>query len=118
MATSTDKETLTLLLFASASSYAGTESLHLPAPTTLGAIFQTLETRFPGFLAKILSGAAVTLNLEYVDVSFPEVEPGREAEMALGLGLMWDEWNASLEGWRTPVKAGDEVGVIPPVSSG
>lgn len=111
--TTGDKEAFTLLLFASAASYTDTESLSLPAPTTLGDIFQTLEARFPGFLPKILSGAAVTLNLEYVDVSFPD--PQSESELD---AMAWSKWKTTLEGWSTPVKAGDEVGVIPPVSSG
>jgi molybdopterin converting factor small subunit len=106
--TTTTTGSFTLLLFASAASYTDSESLTLPAPTTLGDLFQTLEARFPGFLAKVLGSAAVTLNLEYVDVAFPE-------GAADGT---WDRWKQTLEGWNTPVAVGDEVGVIPPVSSG
>ncbi|KEF56986.1 uncharacterized protein A1O9_07176 [Exophiala aquamarina CBS 119918] len=115
------KETFTLLLFATAASYTDTESLSLPGPTTLGDVFQTLETRFPGFLRKILAGAAVTLNLEYVDVGFPQGEADSESELesqAEAMAWPWAEWKSTLEGWGTAVKIGDEVGVIPPVSSG
>lgn len=107
--------TFTLLLFASASSYTAdnTESLTLPAPTTLGTVFQTLEARYPGFLAKVLASAAVTLNLEYVDVAFPG-----PAEIEKKGDEVWERWKAELEGWAVVVAVGDEVGVIPPVSSG
>lgn len=125
--------TFTLLLFASASSYTAdnTESLTLPAPTTLGAVFQILEARYPGFLAKVLAGAAVTLNLEYVDVAFPAVAEIEEEMMMMRgkkgkgkgkddeeKGEVWERWNKEMEGWAVVVGPGDEVGVIPPVSSG
>lgn len=108
----TESGTCTLLMFAAASAYTDAESLTLPAPTTLGAIFHALEARFPGFLAKILGSAAVTLNLEYVDVVFPEVQ-GEQAEEE-----RWHRWQKELEGWSVEVRVGDEVGIIPPVSSG
>ncbi|KAK5051601.1 hypothetical protein LTR84_003253 [Exophiala bonariae] len=107
--------TCTLLLFAAASAYTDAESLTLAAPTTLGAIFRTLDARFPGFLPKILASAAVTLNLEYVDVVFPEMG---EAEGESENEERWERWQRDLEGWSVAVQVGDEVGIIPPVSSG
>ncbi|KAK4944114.1 hypothetical protein LTR10_016447 [Elasticomyces elasticus] len=89
--------TFTLLLFATASTYAGDiETLSLPAPMTLREVFATLEKKFPGFEKKVLTSAAVTLNLEYVDFDLEGAGEGLELE----------------------IKKGDEVGIIPPVSSG
>lgn len=96
---------LTLLLFASASTFAGgLETLTLPAPTTLREVFTALETRFPGMTKRVLAGAAVTVNLEYVDFEIEELERRGEGE--------------SREGLDMPLNPGDEVGIIPPVSSG
>lgn len=58
-------------------------------------LFARLEDAYPGFQHKVLSSCAVTVNLEYVDVDDGD---------ALGT----DE----------QIKAGDEVAIIPPVSSG
>lgn len=109
--------TFTLLLFASAASYAGgQESLALAAPTSLGDVFRTLEATFPGFMAKVLSSSAVTLNLEYVDVEFPADGESFDVWGARGSDRNADK--PALQGWETLVAVGDEVGVIPPVSSG
>jgi molybdopterin converting factor small subunit len=85
--------TFTILYFAAASSYTGIESEKLPAPLQLSKLFGTLEARYDGISAKVLKGCAVTINLEYVDL------PGDGDDDVL-------------------IKEGDEVGVIPPVSSG
>ena len=98
--TATEEGTFTLLLFASASTYSNSESLKLPAPTTIGKLFDDLEKRFPGMKKKVLRSAAVTVNLDYVDFEVDE------------------EGNVvGLEGAEV-IKKGDEVGIIPPVSSG
>jgi len=91
---STGGGTFTLLLFASASSYTGLESIDFPAPMPLSQLFHTLENKFPGMTNKILKSCAVCVNLEYVDTTTGN---GQE---------------------ETILKAGDEVGIIPPVSSG
>jgi molybdopterin converting factor small subunit len=83
----------TILYFAAASSYTGRESEQLPAPLKLSQLFATLEARYDGISAKVLKGCAITINLEYVDV------PAEHDDNII-------------------IKAGDEVGVIPPVSSG
>ena len=85
--------TFTILYFAAASSYTGRESEQLPAPLQLSQLFQTLEARYDGISAKVLKGCAITVNLEYVDI------PAEHEDDIL-------------------IKAGDEVGIIPPVSSG
>ncbi|KIW87063.1 uncharacterized protein Z519_12360 [Cladophialophora bantiana CBS 173.52] len=103
--------TFTLLLFAAASTFTGgLETLHLRAPTTLGAVFRTLETRFPGISHAVLRSAAVTVNLEYVDFDPDEVEGGDERD---GEGE-----GESKTGMDLVINPGDEVGIIPPVSSG
>lgn len=55
----------------------------------LAQLFPNLEKRFRGISQKVLQGCAVSVNLEYVDV---------DEEMT--------------------IQAGDEVGIIPPVSGG
>lgn len=85
-----------VLYFASASSYTGKDVEALPAPLSLRGLFAELESRYPGIQAKILNSCLVTVNLEYVDVP----EEGDQAGEEQMLGEF------------------DEVGIIPPVSSG
>lgn len=93
------KGTCTLLLFGPAQTFCNnTESLTLPAPTTLTSIFEQVEELFPGFTAKVLRGSQVVVNLEYVEWSVEGTEGEGEA--------------------KVEVQAGDEVGVVPPVSAG
>jgi molybdopterin synthase sulfur carrier subunit len=80
----------TLLYFAAASSYTQKNSEFLPVPMTISELPDRLEGRYPGIKQKILSSCALTINLEYVDM---------------------DEGS-------TIIKEGDEVAIIPPVSSG
>lgn len=67
----------------------------LPAPLPLSKLFDTLEEKYSGIKAKVLESCLVTINLEYVNV--PEDGAGEG-------GLI--------------IKEGDEVAIIPPVSSG
>lgn len=83
-----------ILYFAAASSYVGKEYEYLPAPLPLQRLFAELESRYPGFRAKILASCFVTINLEYVDV------PVRNDSDII------------------EIREGDEVAIIPPVSSG
>lgn len=85
----------TILYFASASSYTSKDSEHLPAPLPLSKLFETLEERYGGMKTNVLESCLVTLNLEYVDI--PETADD-ESEIV--------------------IKEGDEVAIIPPVSSG
>ena len=99
MATTTKSSTFTLLLFASAQQYcADTETLVLPAPMTLRELFAELERRFPGVGQKVLRSSQIVVNLDYVDCDWEE----RDTE----------------KGERIVIQAGDEVGVVPPVSAG
>ncbi|KAI2473642.1 this family protein [Annulohypoxylon bovei var. microspora] len=85
-----------LLYFASAKSYTSKEFDTFPAPLTLSALFIKLEEMYNGITDKILSSSMVTINLDYVDVPRPDDGPS-QIEM---------------------IKEGDEVAIIPPVSSG
>lgn len=90
--------TCTLLLFGPAQSYCDdTDSLTLPAPTTLSAIFDEVEKRYRGFGEKVLKGSQVVVNLEYVE---------------------WEWESPEKAGGEVRVNVGDEVGVVPPVSAG
>ncbi|KAF1846325.1 Molybdopterin synthase sulfur carrier subunit [Cucurbitaria berberidis CBS 394.84] len=84
-----------ILYFAAASTYTRRASEHLPAPVRARDLFALLEERYPGIGEKVLSSCAVTVNLEYVDAG------GDDAEDA-----------------GRVIKEGDEVAIIPPVSSG
>jgi len=62
-------------------------------------LFDVLEEKYPGMRNKVLSSCAVTINLEYVDMEH-DGAPDEAVE---------------------PIKViqnGDEVAIIPPVSSG
>lgn len=82
-----------LLYFAAASSYAGKNEEFLAAPLPVSELYAKLEELYPGMQAKVLSSCALTINLEYIDM-----------EEAIAEGLA--------------IKEGDEVAIIPPVSSG
>lgn len=81
----------TILYFASASSYTKKNSEHLKAPMAANTLFDDLEKQYPGIKSQVLVSCAVTLNLEYIDLE---------------------------EGGAVTIKDGDEVAIIPPVSSG
>lgn len=84
-----------ILYFAAASTFTARASEHLPAPLEARKLFDTLEDKYPGMTEKVLSSCAVTVNLEYVDL---------EDDDAAQVDLV--------------IQEGDEVAIIPPVSSG
>ncbi|KAH0541637.1 hypothetical protein GP486_008699, partial [Trichoglossum hirsutum] len=105
MATTQVPGHFTLLYFASASSFTEKDSETFQAPLSLLGLFNELEKKYPGIRDKVLCRCAVTINLKYVDVDIGsdggEDEPdGHTSEDAL------------------IIKGGDEVALIPPVSSG
>ena len=59
-------------------------------------LFAVLEKQYPGITKAVLDSCAVTVNLEYVDV----------------------EEEGGVEEGGVVVNVGDEVAIIPPVSSG
>lgn len=92
----TGVEHFDILYFAGASSITGKEREQLHAPLPLGLLFAQLESKYPGIKTQILDSCLVTVNLDYVDVP---AETATEGE-----GLV--------------IQPGDEVAIIPPVSSG
>lgn len=84
-----------ILYFASAGSFTAKDSEHLPAPLSIGKLLDTLEEKYKGMKSKVLESCLVTVNLEYVDI--PE-DADAESDFM--------------------IKDGDEVAIIPPVSSG
>ncbi|KAI1093711.1 molybdopterin synthase small subunit CnxG [Rostrohypoxylon terebratum] len=85
-----------LLYFASAKSFTSKDFDTFPAPLELPALFLRLEEMYNGITEKVLGSSMVTINLEYVDVP----QPGDESSQVV------------------TIKEGDEVAIIPPVSSG
>lgn len=83
--------------FSTASSYANKNSESLPAPLPLARLFDTLESRYPGIREKVLQSCGVSVGDEYVDI---------------------EEAEANEEGEGKVIQPGDEVAIIPPVSSG
>ena len=83
--------TFKVLYFAAARSYTDKEGEALPAPLKLEKLFDVLEGRYEGFRERVLGHCKVAVNWEYLDL----------------------EEDASVV-----IKPGDEVGIIPPVSSG
>ncbi|KZM25775.1 uncharacterized protein EKO05_0002554 [Ascochyta rabiei] len=87
----------TILYFAAASTFTGKTTEHLPAPLRVRHLFAKLDDTYPGFKERVLSSCAVTVNLDYVDLDD-------------------DDDGASCVDME--INAGDEVAIIPPVSSG
>lgn len=86
----------TLLYFAASTSYTQKEHDFIPAPLPISQLFDRLEERYPGIKERVLSSSAVTVNLDYVDLQ--------------------DEGSQDTGG--LVIHEGDEVAIIPPVSSG
>lgn len=84
-----------LLYFASASSFTCKDLEAIEAPLPLSKLFDHLEAKYPGVTEQILDSCLVTLNLDYVDI--PDTQSGEKDIV---------------------IQAGDEVAIIPPVSSG
>ncbi|KAI1818455.1 molybdopterin synthase sulfur carrier subunit [Poronia punctata] len=87
-----------VLYFASASSFTGRDYDVLGAPISVRKLFDALDEKHSGIKDKILSSCLVTVNLNYVDVPSDDDE---------------DTQNDALV-----IQEGDEVAIIPPVSSG
>jgi molybdopterin converting factor small subunit len=85
----------TILYFAAAATFTGKTSEQLPAPLRVRDLFAKINDSYPGIQEKVLSSCALTVNLEYIDL---EDDDATSAEQE--------------------IKAGDEVAIIPPVSSG
>lgn len=95
-----------VLYFASAGTFTSREYEALPAPLALDALFDALEERHPGIRDRVLSSCLVTVNLDYVDVPSSSAATSAPA----------DAENAGQK--VITIREGDEVAIIPPVSSG
>ena len=102
--TATPSGYFNLLYFASASSYTRKTSEYLPAPLPITKLFELLELKYPGIQQTVLRSCAVTVNLDYVHV---DEDPNSKGEMdsAENVPILI-------------IQEGDEVAIIPPVSSG
>lgn len=89
--------------FASAASFTQKQSEALPAPLPLRELFPLLESRYPGITQRVLRSCSVSVGLEYVDIPEDAAADGDDDDDD-GKGLV--------------IQAGEEVGIIPPVSSG
>ena len=87
-----------ILYFASASTFTGKTAETFPAPINIKGLYDYLEGKYPGINEKVLNSCAITVNLHYVDI-------------------LGDNAHDS-ESFPRIIKEGDEVGIIPPVSSG
>ena len=83
-----------MLYFAAAATYTRKATEHLAAPLPISKLFDILESKYPGIKQKVLVSCLVTVNLDYVDVE----KDGRPSDLI--------------------INEGDEVAIIPPVSSG
>lgn len=90
-----------ILYFATAAGFTKKTFDDIRAPLLLKDLFQTLDIKYPGINKNVLSSCAVTLNLDYIDMEETVHEEGSENH-----------------GRVTTIKEGDEVAIIPPVSSG
>ncbi|KAK7186625.1 hypothetical protein DPSP01_000980 [Paraphaeosphaeria sporulosa] len=84
-----------ILYFASASTFTNKTSEYLSAPVEARGLFSKLEELYPGINDKVLNSCAVTVNLSYIEI---------DGDEAPDLKIV--------------IKEGDEVAIIPPVSSG
>lgn len=87
-----------ILYFASASSFTNKSSEDIRAPMDIKLLFQHLEEAYPGIRKAVLSSCAITLNLNYVDMEDVHGSQAGDSELK--------------------IVEGDEVAIIPPVSSG
>jgi molybdopterin converting factor small subunit len=83
-----------ILYFGPAENHTSMASENLPAPLSVAKLFSTLEKKYGGIKTNLLESCLVTVNLEYVDVPEDENDEGMV------------------------IQEGDEVAIIPPVSSG
>jgi molybdopterin converting factor small subunit len=81
----------TIHYFATAFQYTSKNTECLPAPLPLSELYPLLEERYPGIREKVLGSCGVSLESEYVDIE---------------------------EDAHKVIQVGDEVAIIPPVSSG
>ncbi|EPS31016.1 hypothetical protein PDE_05970 [Penicillium oxalicum 114-2] len=87
----TSSDSFIIYYFATASQFTSKHTERLPAPLPLSKLYPLLEDRYPGIRTKVLASCGISLQNEYVDVE-------EDADRV--------------------IQAGEEVAIIPPVSSG
>lgn len=95
MASKPPKGHFRVLYFAGAASFTKQESEIFAAPMTVRNLLGALEEKYPSIKTTILDSSLVTVNLNYVDVPEKDDDPN-----------------------QVTIGEGDEVAIIPPVSSG
>ena len=85
-----------ILYFSSAANFTRKSAEDFRAPLQVTGLFDFLENHYPGIRKSVLCSCAVTVNLDYVDI----------------------EEDRSVTTSKTVIEEGDEVAIIPPVSSG
>ncbi|OJD09485.1 hypothetical protein ACJ73_10277 [Blastomyces percursus] len=107
--------TFQIYYFSTASAYTKKQTESLPAPLPLPKLFDLLESRYPGIKEKVLVSCAVSVGLEYVDVDGDGDGDGdvtkADGEEGGGGGEQQDKEVRM-------IAPGEEVAIIPPVSSG
>ncbi|KAK0618485.1 hypothetical protein B0T17DRAFT_340916 [Bombardia bombarda] len=96
MTSKTPKGHFNVLYFASAGSFTAKQMEAMPAPLPLKKLFGTLEAHYEGITENVLEHSLVTINLTYVEM--PSGEDDDDQDII--------------------IQEGDEVAIIPPVSSG
>lgn len=107
MAAAAAATTFTILYFAASSTYTSRASESLLAPLPISKLYGVLEERYPG-ITNLLKSCQVTVNLEYVDI------PTTTTTTTTGGGGV----GANDAVPELLIRPGDEVAIIPPVSSG
>ncbi|KAL5337443.1 hypothetical protein BJX70DRAFT_389226 [Aspergillus crustosus] len=102
--TGKNKMSFQIHYFSTASSYTNKPTERLPAPLPLSKLFSVLEEKYPGIREKVLRSCSVAVGDEYVDVDVDD-----EVEV---------EGNGNGNGVGRVILEGEEVAIIPPVSSG
>jgi len=90
--------TFTILYFAACSSYTSRSYESLPAPLPISKLYSVLEEKYAGITEKVLGSCLVTVNFEYVEITSGDGNDETAGEVV--------------------IQPGDEVAIIPPVSSG
>ena len=98
MSSKPPKGQFSMLYFASASTFTKKASENFPAPINTKNLYDFLENKYPGIKDKVLDSCAVTINLQYIDIYADTSDHDQTTPRA--------------------INEGDEVAIIPPVSSG
>ena len=94
----------TILYFAGASSFTKKTQEQLPAPLEVSRLFSMLEQRYKGITKQVLNSCLLTVNQEYVGLAPSGAQDTATAQ--------------AQEAPKVTIQEGDEVAIIPPVSSG